>query len=125
DEDVFELGMTRQALVDGQVGAAGVAENQFDSLALQRFQHHVRSGHFFSISPLQTRSPRLSVGGFAISLRFRLGRASPRRTKANKAQETKEEAYEDARRVVHVSEDVRPCRPGVVVADTQFPGLGL
>src|SRR5260370_24769392 len=80
---------------------------------------------FFSIAPLQTRSPRLSVGGFAISLRFRLGRASTRLTKANKAQETKKEAYEDARRLVYVFEDVRPCRPGVVVADAQFPGPGV
>src|SRR6266852_7356508 len=41
------------------------------------------------------------------SLRFGLGRASPRLTKANKAQ--KEEAYEHARRLVHVLPDVRPC----------------
>src|SRR5260370_31235070 len=109
--------MTRQAMVEGQGGAAGVAENQLDTLALQRLQHHDRSGHFCSIAPLQTRSPRLSVGGFAISLRFRLGRASPRLTKANKAQETKEEAYEHARRLVHVSDDDRSPRPGVAAPD--------
>src|SRR5438445_13313282 len=120
NQDVLEPGVLRQVLVDRQVGAARIAEYQFDSLALQRLQHYVRSSHLCS---LQTRSPRLSVGGFAISLRLWLGRASPRLTKANEAQETKEEAYEHARRLVHVSEDVRSSHPGVVVGDAQFRGL--
>ena len=44
DQDVFELGMLGQVLVDGQVGAARVAEDVLDTLALQRLQDHVRSG---------------------------------------------------------------------------------
>src|ERR1700687_543094 len=81
---------------------------------------------FSSASPcarLQTRSPRLSVGGFAISLRFGLGRASPRLTKANKAQ--KEEAYEYARRLVHVLQDVRACRGPLFVFQPQIRRPGL
>src|ERR1700694_1969885 len=81
---------------------------------------------FSSASPcarLQTRSPRLSVGGFAISLRFGLGRASPRLTKANKAQ--KEEAYEYARRLVHVLQDVRACRGPLFVFQPQIRRPGV
>src|SRR5216683_639215 len=56
--------------------------------------------------------------GLCDLLRFELGRASPRLTKANKAQ--KEEAYEHARRLVHVLQDVRACRGPLFVFQPQI-----
>ena len=44
-QDVPQLGMAGQVLVDGQVGPARVAEYELDSLPLEGFEDHVRSGH--------------------------------------------------------------------------------
>src|SRR6202022_2982878 len=57
NEDVLELGMGRQPLIDGQVGASGVAEYQFDSLALQRLEDHVSSGHFWFHCSFTNKKP--------------------------------------------------------------------
>jgi len=48
DEHVLELGVRRQPLVDRQVGAAGVPEDDLHALALEGLEDHVSSSHRFS-----------------------------------------------------------------------------
>jgi hypothetical protein len=48
DQDVLQVWELVKVLVDGQVGAAWVAEDVFDTFALQRFEDHFGSGHFLA-----------------------------------------------------------------------------
>jgi hypothetical protein len=72
NEDVLQAWEFVQVLVDGQVGAAWVAEDVFDTFALQRFEDHFGSGHFLAGS-LQNwaekeEAPTFRSGAFAIFL---------------------------------------------------------
>jgi hypothetical protein len=93
NQDVLQLRKLVEVLVDRQVGAAWVAEDVLDTFALQRFQHHLGSGHFFSFE--NEEAPTSRSGAFAIYLVVRLGRARPRSKDANKAQEA-QKRYEGA-----------------------------
>jgi hypothetical protein len=108
DQDVLELGVLVEVLVDGQVRAAWVAEDVFDTFALQRFEDHVGSGHFWRAPCLWLKMKKPPPFGWGL-LRsvwwFWLVRARPRSSEANKAQESKEE-YEGQRKYRHCTCDV-------------------
>ena len=54
DQDVAHLVLPEQRVVDRQHGAAGIAENEFDALILQRLDDHFGAGHLLRHRSLST-----------------------------------------------------------------------
>ena len=62
DQDVLDLGLLKNLVVDRQHGAAGIAEQVFDTLVGERFEHHFGAGQFLAHRQLHVPAMAGSLG---------------------------------------------------------------